>query len=186
MGSPLSPIIANIVMQDIEEKAIKLLGFEFPFFFRYVDDIACAVPNDCVNLTLNTFNSIHPRLQFTIEIGNDDRLNFLDVTLILNKKRIIFDWYHKPSFSGRYLNFYSQHPTCQKRGTVIGLVDRVLKLSHPIFHSKNFSLIIEILRNNSYPMEFIFKCIYDRLRMLTKSSNNSEVTNQKNMRGKKS
>jgi len=31
MGSPLSPIIAEIVLQDLEVKALELLNIEIPF-----------------------------------------------------------------------------------------------------------------------------------------------------------
>lgn len=37
MGSPLSPILADIVMQDLEERAISIL--DLYFYVRYVDDI---------------------------------------------------------------------------------------------------------------------------------------------------
>jgi len=51
------------------------------------------------------FNSFHPRLQFTIEIGGN--LNFLDVTNIKNNNVLEFDFYIKPTFSGRFLSFLS-------------------------------------------------------------------------------
>jgi len=38
MGSPLSPIIADIVMQDLEEIAILNLQIHSLFYYRYVDD----------------------------------------------------------------------------------------------------------------------------------------------------
>jgi len=72
-----------------------------------------SVPNGYTDSVLTTFNSFHPRIQFTIEIGGD-KLNFLDVTLIRNHDSIEFDWYYKPTFSGRYLNFLSHHPISQK------------------------------------------------------------------------
>lgn len=83
MGSPLSPIIADIVLQDLERRALDRLSFTLPFFVRYVDDLALAVPSSMVDHTLNTFNSFHTRLQFTVEKGEKNRLNFLDVTIIL-------------------------------------------------------------------------------------------------------
>ena len=52
-------------MQDLETKAIARLGFQLPFYFRYVDDIVMAVPSDMIDFILTTFNSFHPRLQFT-------------------------------------------------------------------------------------------------------------------------
>jgi len=51
MGSPLSPIIADLVLIDIEDRAINILNI--PIYH-------------------------HTRLQFTLEISGD-KLNFLDV-----------------------------------------------------------------------------------------------------------
>jgi len=78
-----------------------------------VDDIAMAIPPDLVTKILNIFNSFHPRLQFIVEMGGD-RLNFLDVTIIKNNNNLEFNWYQTPTFSGRYLNYFSQHPLFQK------------------------------------------------------------------------
>jgi len=69
MGSPLSPIIADLVMRDLEERALETLGLLLPFYVRYIDDIAMTVLSTAVNEVLNIFNSFHLRLQFTIEIG---------------------------------------------------------------------------------------------------------------------
>ena len=44
MGSPLSPIMADITLQDLEIEALKSLPFEPPFYYRYVDDIVLAAP----------------------------------------------------------------------------------------------------------------------------------------------
>jgi len=38
-------------------------------------------------------------------------LNFLDMTIISNKGKLEFDWYKKPTFSERTLNFLSHHST---------------------------------------------------------------------------
>lgn len=68
MGSPLSPVIADLVLQNLGTKLLKILNFHVSFFLRY--DIAMAIPSDKVNCTLKYFNSFHPRLQFTMEMGN--------------------------------------------------------------------------------------------------------------------
>ena len=48
--------------------------------------------------------------------------NFLDVTVIKDNELIEFNWYHNFStFSGRYLNFWSQHPVSQKIGQHRGI-----------------------------------------------------------------
>jgi len=106
MGSLLSPIIADLVLRDIESRAINILNLPLSIYVRYVDDILLVAPSDSVNDILNTFNSFHPRLQFTLEIDGD---NFLDVTIVKSNGNLEFDWFHKPTFSGRYLNYNSQH-----------------------------------------------------------------------------
>ncbi|XP_077275937.1 uncharacterized protein LOC143904848, partial [Temnothorax americanus] len=113
MSSPFSPISADIVLQDLKTIAHISLNYTPPFYKRYIDDITLAAPSTSLQHTLDVFNSFHPRLKCTLEIREDDTLNFLKITLILNNHKLTFDWFHKPTFSGRYLNFMSQHPVCQ-------------------------------------------------------------------------
>jgi len=119
------------------------LDFRLTFYFKYVDNILTTVPKTAIDSIVDKFNTHHPCLQFTLEIGGD-RINFLDATIIKNNNKLIFDWYHKPIFSDKYLSFLPRHPLCQKRGTIIGLIERMFMLSHPSFHQKNLELIIKI------------------------------------------
>lgn len=72
----------------------------------------------------------------------------------------------------------SNHPLCQKRGTIIGLIDKVFSLSHPTFHRENIELVINFLLENAYLLDFIFRVLHDRLKYLfnrtNSNSNNSE------------
>jgi len=74
-----------------------------------------ALPSDMINSTLSIFNCLHK----IMEIGVKDGICFLDTTIIINNQRIIFNTYHKAIFSGKFLNFYSNHPLCHKRDTII-------------------------------------------------------------------
>jgi len=40
MGSPLSLIIADLVLRDLKERAFEEFGVQILFYFRYVDFIA--------------------------------------------------------------------------------------------------------------------------------------------------
>jgi len=118
MGSPMSPIIANIVMDDLKKKALNNLSIDIPFYYRYIDDIAMAVPSQKSQVVLDKFNSLHQRLQFTMKIGSKE-LNFLDMAIMLNNKNFLeFDLYRKSTFSGRVLSFLSQHPPLSKERSV--------------------------------------------------------------------
>lgn len=91
MSSPLSPIIADIVLQDLEDRALANLNFTLSFCVRYVDDVALYVPSSSVNYTLNVFNSFCPNIQFILEESENNRLNFLVITMILKDNILIFD-----------------------------------------------------------------------------------------------
>src|SRR5436190_8884249 len=166
MGSPLSPILADLTLCDLEEKAKSRIPCHIPLYFRYVDDIIMAAPPALFNIILDTFNSLHPRIKFTIERSKNNSLDFLDVTVELRDCHFEFNWFHKPTFSGRFLNFFSYHPLAQKKGTIIGLVDHAFLLSHPRYHQKNFDMLINILLTNGYPRDFIFSVIKSRLMKL--------------------
>jgi len=142
MGSPLSLVVANLILQSLELSILNDLMHKPIFYYRYVDDIALSVPFFQLNSLLEKFNSFHHRLKFTMEMGGEeDRLNFLDLTIIKQDNTLIFDWFRKPIFSGRFLNYHSHHPFTHKRGTMYNLIDRV-RLSYPEFHKNNFDYII--------------------------------------------
>ncbi|KAL6421443.1 hypothetical protein ACFW04_013898 [Cataglyphis niger] len=139
MDSPLHSIIVDIVLQYLETKDLDSLKFT-PFYIRYLDGIALAAPSSLLNI-LDIFNTFHSRLQFSIEIRKENRFNFLDVIMILNNNFLSFNWY-KPTFSGRYLH------SCR----IIFFVKR----------EKKFELVINILIDNGYLLNFIFKVLYKR------------------------
>jgi len=91
MGSPLSPVIADLVLQDLETSALKNLPFNILFYYRYVDDIILRAPSNSLDLVLQIFNSQHSRLQFTMETESDKKISFLDVTFINDGDRLTFD-----------------------------------------------------------------------------------------------
>jgi len=165
-GMPMeSPIIADVVSQDLEKKVLDSISLRLPFY-RYVGDIILAASTNKIIEILNTFNSFHNKLQFTIEYGHNRNLSFLDLKFNIINNRIVIDWFQKNTFSGRFLSFISKHPMCHKISTIYNLVDRALLLSHPIFHQKNLELIVEILLDNSYPIDIIFKYINLRIKKL--------------------
>lgn len=101
MGSPLSPILADIVLDDLETQCLGELNFDIPFFYRYVDDILTFLPKNKVDTTLAIFNNYHLRMKFTLEVENNGTINFLDTMVIRDNNKLITNWYQKPTYSGR-------------------------------------------------------------------------------------
>ena len=81
MGSPVSVTVANIVMEDIEERALATCSLHPPFWKRYVDDTLTALPRDQIEQFHQHINSIEPSIQFTIEESNGS-IPFLDTRVI--------------------------------------------------------------------------------------------------------
>ena len=78
MGSPVSAVIANMVMEDVEQRALATSPVK-PFFWkRYVDDVISAVSGNEAERLLSHLNSVEPSIQFTLEREKDKRLPFLD------------------------------------------------------------------------------------------------------------
>jgi len=178
MGSPLSPIIANIVLQDLEKKTLERIDYNILFYFRYVDDILLSAPSEHISEILDTFNSFHKRLQFTVEYEVNRKLSFLDLMLEVDDGMIIVNWFQKETFSGRVLSYYSNHPKCHKMGTIYNLTDRAILLAHPKYYQKNIELCIKILRENGYPLAMIFETINKRLKKLFTTKSTSDKKNE--------
>jgi len=82
MGSPLSPILTDVVMEDLETQCLSNLDFAVNTFYRYVDDILLIIPKTKLSSVLLSFNSYHPRLKFTCEVECNNTLNFLNTSVI--------------------------------------------------------------------------------------------------------
>jgi hypothetical protein len=78
MGAPSSGLIAEIFPQHIEHSHLVHLTHKHSIinYFRYVDDILIILDSNHTNIEmiLNDFNSLHPKLQFTAETENDHTL----------------------------------------------------------------------------------------------------------------
>ncbi|XP_018355891.1 PREDICTED: telomerase reverse transcriptase-like [Trachymyrmex septentrionalis] len=97
MGSPLSPILADLVIQDLEHNIFDILITHIPLYYRYVDDILLAAPTNQITNILDSFNAYQERIKFTVDYGDEFGISFLDVKLLYDKGSIIFDLYTKPT-----------------------------------------------------------------------------------------
>ena len=80
MGSPLAPLFANIFMDEFEQKHMdRLVELGITSWTRYVDDILSTIRDQsCSKPILEFLNNQHPNIKFTIEMGKDNKLPFLD------------------------------------------------------------------------------------------------------------
>ena len=88
MGSPLGPLLANIFMCSIEEN-LEQQGQLPRYYQRYIDDTLTIMPDRITTgQFLDTFNSTHPSLKFTMEIEQEGSLPFLGTELLNRAPKI--------------------------------------------------------------------------------------------------
>ena len=80
MGSPVSVVVAEIVMQHVEERALATCRQTIPLWLRYVDDTITAVHKDEIDAFHDHLNEQNADIQFTEEIEENGKLPFLDAT----------------------------------------------------------------------------------------------------------
>lgn len=155
MGSPASPILADIFMEHLLDEVLENLVCKPKILTKYVDDLFAVIRLEDLDTTLTALNSFHPRIQFTVEVEKCCELPYLDVKVVRRGNNTIFDWYRKPTSSGRLINFNSKQPRQIIMNTAQQFINRVLSTSDSVFHNKNKKMILDTLCSNSFPTAII-------------------------------
>ena len=163
IGSPLGPALANIFMCNFENKWLKDCPHSLKpvFYRRYVDDIFVLFSSlDQAEKFKKYLSSKHPNINFSLEKENEGRLSFLDVNIFREKGKFVTNVYRKKTFSGVYTNFDSFIPETYKTGLIKSLLFRCFNLCSDFvkFHHE-IDILKGILYKNSYPRDFVDKCI---------------------------
>ena len=108
VGSPVSVVVANLVMEDVEEKLLESFPSLPQFWKRYVDDTFTALPKTLIPPFLDHLNGIEPSIKFMVEEERDGQLAFLDVLLCGEDDSTISTFiYRKATHTNQYLSFKS-------------------------------------------------------------------------------
>jgi hypothetical protein len=100
MGAPSSSIFSQIFLQFLEHNVIlKILSDHNIFsYYRYVDDILIIYNHTTTNIeqVLDAFNNICNNIQFTLEKEDNNKINFLDITVHRLHTKLKYRIYRKP------------------------------------------------------------------------------------------
>ncbi|XP_058816886.1 uncharacterized protein LOC131680184 [Topomyia yanbarensis] len=168
MGSPLSPVVANIVMERLEREAIERLkqkNISLVVYRRYVDDCFLVGKENEIDAVIQEFEKDHNSIKFTVEKEENESIRFLDLLLTRREERIDKKWLPKQT-TGRYLDYTSESPHAHKKNTAIALFDRALKLTDARKREVSIKEASDILRNNNYPEHFIKRVLKQRVHSL--------------------
>ena len=157
MGSPVSPIVANLFMEHFEKLAIATapLDCKPKYWRRYVDDILEVIPRDSTQKLTDHLNQVDEtgNIKFTYEEEENKRIPFLDTMIIREDDgHIKTQVYRKKTHTDQYLNFNSHHPLHHKMGVIRTLMDRVdTVVSTPEDKADEIQHIEEALQTCGYP-----------------------------------
>ncbi|KAG8237121.1 hypothetical protein J437_LFUL008173 [Ladona fulva] len=181
-GSPLSPPLAEIFLDNFEEKLFHS-GNQLPhhilFWRRYVDDIICTSHSDfqLLNSFLVFLNSIHPSISFALETSTNGTLNFLDLSISLVSGKLHFVIFHKPTYTNHAIPNFSSHHYSHKHALFHSLIHRLL---HNPFSTQNFqkelNTIKYIAQINNYNPNLIHNLLNKKLKKLTSQNITPSLT----------
>ncbi|XP_044753689.1 uncharacterized protein LOC123313059 [Coccinella septempunctata] len=162
MGTDSSSIFAEMVVDDILDRAFSLLCYTPLMTKKYVDDLFCILRADQLGNIIRVLNDQNIHINFTHEVETNSTLPYLDLQLIRNDDNTIStDWYQKPTASGRYLNYKSSHEHKQKINLILGMKGRLEKLVSPRHLQNSLHRLADLLNSNSYPRRLINKILFN-------------------------
>ena len=154
MGSPVSPIVANLYMESFKRKAITSAINPPQAWFRFVDDTWVIQQQAHKQGFLDHINSIDPAIKFTVE-GNqaNGAIPFLDTLVTpLADNSLSFQVYQKPTHTDQYLQWESHHSLSSKY-SVIGTLTHRAKVvcTTPVLLKDELKHLREVLGKAKYP-----------------------------------
>ena len=123
MGSPVSAVIAELVMQDVEMRAINTSPVSPKWWRLYADDSSACLKRSDVQLFHQHINSINPYIQFTMEwptsMPSGESIVFLDTKCTIRPEgKVDVNVHRKATHTNKYLSFQSHSPAQNKRAVV--------------------------------------------------------------------
>ena len=157
MGSPLSPVLANLYMDFFEEMAIDTATHKPTLWIRYVDDtfVIWTHGDSELQAFLGHLNSLRESIQFTMEEEEQGQLPFLDVLVKRKGSNLTTSVYRKPTSTDCYLNYQSNHHPAIKLGTITCLRKRAHNICSQENLQEELQHLQSVFKKNGYPRTII-------------------------------
>ena len=161
MGSPLSPIVANLYLEHLEEEVIQSAPLQPKLWRRYVDDtfVIWSHGQDELHHFHQHLNSQYPSIKFTMEEEKDHKIAFLDVLVTRNGDRLATLVYRKPTHTIRYIPFHSNHHPKTITGVMRGMRDRAHRVCDPSSRPNELQHLNEVFQANGFPAYLVKKTL---------------------------
>ena len=150
MGSPISPLIANIFMEEFEVQALSSFPHPPSLWLRFLDDTFVINRAEHSQDLLQHINSQDPHIQFTVEQTQQDSLPFLDTLVTIQPDNTFSTTvYRKPTPTDQYLHWDSNHHITAKQSVFNALAHRAKTVSSSL--DKELEHIKTALQHCQFP-----------------------------------
>lgn len=180
MGSGLSPIVADLVMMDVEENMSQLDNFKNVQFYRRYRDDGCILwkgNKGSLEEFVEDLNTLDKDIKFTVELEKEEKLPYLDTLLIKEEKEIKFRVYSKPYASGIKMDYSSFHERRTINNIILGETIRFCRISD--YEEEDLKSLENIFEENHYPKKVIKKQISKGRKILEKKSGKTKEKEKK-------
>ena len=163
MGSPVSAVIAELVMQRVEKIALETSPVPVRWWKRYVDDSNACLKQADIQAFHNHINTINKNIQFTIEIpevrNGEQSIAFLDTEVITDSAGLVkVKVFRKNAHTDKYLAFDSHCSKNDKKTVVKTLMDRAKSIpSDNDLKKDEINRVKKVLSLNGYKTAFVDK-----------------------------
>ena len=189
MGGPASSLLADVLMNNIVDKAMdtSLTQRKPIVFYRYVDDCFAVFNNKRSVVEFeNILNSMHPNIKFTTEMQTNNSLRFLDVLVNNSQSTLSTSTFRKPTHTGLFAKWSSFVPRRYKVNLVNCLLDRCYKIcSFYELICEEVEHIKTMLSRNGYPKYFLDKCVREFFNRKFKPKQTTTSQDRRNLQSKR-
>ena len=153
MGSPLSPVLAQLFMETLEQDHYKKILGPHAIIYRYVDDYILLVPlRTNLEALRQRLNAVHEAIQLTLEEEVDGRLPVLDILFIRQDNMLLHTVYRKNTNKDDFIHYYSAHAEAVKAKVVKGFYLRAFRHCSPEFLQSELDYVTKAFNKLQYPL----------------------------------
>ena len=172
MGAALGPVLANIIMTELERVVVDDLikSGKIKFYTRYVDDTLLLVKPEDVDEILACFNNYHKNIEFTVDRFEDCVPHFLDLEIHPDGISI----FRKETHTTQFVHFDSFTNWSYKTAWIRSLVTRANRLCSPNKLKDEIKNIKKFASYNGFPRWVVNKVVKQSSEPSTRSTDTEE------------
>jgi hypothetical protein len=176
MGSPISSILAEIFLQNLENKWYPSMinTRHIQYIGRYVDDVLIVydLALATADAILHDHNDMHSNIIYKMEIEKNEHISFLDLNIHRSPYMIDLGICRNPTYTDMVIPHSSNHPDSHKSAAFHYMLDRAQRLPlNEEEKQKEMAVIKTTATNNGYAFHDITKAYKNQ-----KGENKSSMT----------